>query len=458
MTENLIASNCAVRSPKALIRAKQSTSDVNWQLLRPQTDHSHRRYCLSPYRPFISELDTNPPTGGGIIGCSIAYYLSRHPSYSPETHRILLFEAQSIGAAASGKAGGFVGAWATPKCLGQLSFNLHAQLASEHDGENAWGYRRVYGWDVQWRDTRQHRSIEVSHSESHVRDDDKPRQEGPPDVNWLRPSVVEGFGPLGTPADSAQVNPLSLTWHLVNQTIKRGVGIVYGEVHQILNFFGRPGVVYTTSGRTSKLAGDDVIVAAGPWTTQLIPGLLITPLRSHSIVVRSPEPLSANVLFPIHAQENSTRDTEGVYPEMYPRPPDILRKFPSLYTCGPDDTDTPLERPNKNIPVSDTAIEELAATIHQVSPVLADGEVLARQACYKPQLRAHGEGEEVGPAIGRVPKWNGVWVAAGHDEWGISNGPATGLVMAEMVMEGRSRMLGEAAHMLDPKHFMFTNV
>ena len=33
--------------------------------------------------------------GGGIIGCTTAYFLTRHPAYSPATHRITLLEASS---------------------------------------------------------------------------------------------------------------------------------------------------------------------------------------------------------------------------------------------------------------------------------------------------------------------------------------------------------------------------
>lgn len=46
--------------------------------------------------------------GGGIIGCTTAYYLSRHPLYNPETTKITVLEASASGVAqgASGKAGG----------------------------------------------------------------------------------------------------------------------------------------------------------------------------------------------------------------------------------------------------------------------------------------------------------------------------------------------------------------
>jgi predicted NAD/FAD-binding protein len=44
--------------------------------------------------------------GGGIIGATSAYFLTHHPSYNPEKHKIILLEATKIAGGASGKAGG----------------------------------------------------------------------------------------------------------------------------------------------------------------------------------------------------------------------------------------------------------------------------------------------------------------------------------------------------------------
>ncbi|KAI1260481.1 FAD dependent oxidoreductase [Xylariaceae sp. FL1019] len=81
--------------------------------------------------------------GGGIIGSTTAYYLTRHPSFNPLIHHITILEATSIAAAASGKAGGLLGLWAYPTCIVPLSYRLHEELASEHGGAERWGYRRV---------------------------------------------------------------------------------------------------------------------------------------------------------------------------------------------------------------------------------------------------------------------------------------------------------------------------
>jgi glycine/D-amino acid oxidase-like deaminating enzyme len=83
--------------------------------------------------------------GGGIIGCTTAYYISRHPSFSISSSTIIIVEASAHGVAqgASGKAGGLVAKWADPIELADISFKEHAELAKEHNGKDRWGWRLV---------------------------------------------------------------------------------------------------------------------------------------------------------------------------------------------------------------------------------------------------------------------------------------------------------------------------
>ena len=80
--------------------------------------------------------------GGGIIGSSIAYYLSSKQS----TDEIHIIEPSSkLFSAASGYAAGFLAKdWFSPSLapLGAISFDLHHKLAAEHGGEEKWGYMK----------------------------------------------------------------------------------------------------------------------------------------------------------------------------------------------------------------------------------------------------------------------------------------------------------------------------
>src|SRR4051794_14519993 len=77
--------------------------------------------------------------GGGVIGSSAAYFLSRRGA------EVTLVERTGVANASSGKAGAFLALdWSRGSALDGLSrrsFALHAQLADELG--NTWGYQRV---------------------------------------------------------------------------------------------------------------------------------------------------------------------------------------------------------------------------------------------------------------------------------------------------------------------------
>ena len=77
--------------------------------------------------------------GGGVIGASIAYFLSCRGVEAT------VIERTGLACAASGKSGGFLALdWCdgTPlEPLARRSFALHARLAEEMSGD--WGYRRL---------------------------------------------------------------------------------------------------------------------------------------------------------------------------------------------------------------------------------------------------------------------------------------------------------------------------
>lgn len=80
--------------------------------------------------------------GGGIIGSSIAYYLS---SQQPTEEIHIIESSAQLFSAASGYAAGFLARdWFAPALapLGALSFDLHDTLAAEHGGHEKWGYMK----------------------------------------------------------------------------------------------------------------------------------------------------------------------------------------------------------------------------------------------------------------------------------------------------------------------------
>lgn len=140
-----------------------------------------------------------------------------------------------------------------------------------------------------------------------------------------------------------------------------------------------------------------------------------------------------------------------ISPDIYPRPGDDLHNFDTVYAAGPDDYDIPLPTISDSVKVDERSCDRIRDAIGSVSEEIHDGDVITKQACYKAQIRAHEDGEEVGPIVG-LTGIKGLWLATGHDEWGIQNGPGTGLVMSEMIFEGAARSAD--CEPLDPRHFL----
>lgn len=414
--------------------------------------------------------------GGGIIGSTTAYFLTRHPLYNPGLHHITLLEATGIASAASGKAGGLLALWAYPKCIVPLSFRLHKELATEHGGKDRWGYRGVGVGRVELEGRKVTKdSIKAADVEgpkdtvstTHA-DDVKPVGDGsgdvslqkelgvttsqlrkmglPHDLDWVSKDCVRGYESMGDEEDTAQVHPYQFTTAMATLAQEKGVKIVLGKATEILLDKGAAkGVRYVDKQTGTSTTLDnvtDVIVTAGPWTQRVWPGAPIGSLRAHSVCIRPSRPVSAYCLFteidlPRNFKAGSKSKATTVTPEIYARPNN------ELYACGEGDTQVPLPETSADVQVDDGRCQDIVDYCAAVSDELRAGRVLVRQACYLPQVE-YGGGPLVGPT-----RTKGVWIAAGHTCWGIQNGPGTGKVISEMVLEGAARSADVAS--LDPR-------
>lgn len=133
------------------------------------------------------------------------------------------------------------------------------------------------------------------------------------------------------------------------------------------------------------------------------------------------DPIPAEALFLAYRGS----DGKSQEPEIYPRPNG------EVYVCGAG-SDTPLPSFADQVLPDRGAADELAAAAGGTSRRLAGATRLQQQACYLPCTRSGL------PKIGAVPGVKGVFVATGHSCWGILNAPATGLALAELIVDGRA--------------------
>ncbi|KAK5172546.1 uncharacterized protein LTR77_002666 [Saxophila tyrrhenica] len=426
--------------------------------------------------------------GGGIIGCTSAYFLTRHPSYDPSKHTITLLEATKIAGGASGKAGGLLALWAYPSSIVPLSYRLHEQLAKEHGGADRWGYRKLHVGQVDCRgrafekpskstvngkdaemdgeagDTKAERNGEA-HVSLQKRSKEamaKLQAAGmPKELDWVSPDCDPVYDEMGDPSTTAQVHPYQFTTAMADLAAEKGADIRTGASVTGINYSASgavESVTYTdkSSNEPTTLPATDVILSAGPWTQSVYPPTPIAALRAHSVTIRPSRPVSAFALFthialpPKDAKKkkptgskwfSSSQGSETVTPEIYARPHN------EVYACGEGDRLVPLPASTDLVECDEARCQDIVDHVSSISDELRDGEVTARQACYLPNVNA-GSG---GPLVGRTGV-EGLWMAAGHTCWGIQNGPGTGKLVSEFVFEGEAKSAKVKG--LDPRNVL----
>ncbi|KAK9480763.1 FAD dependent oxidoreductase [Lipomyces japonicus] len=172
--------------------------------------------------------------GAGIIGVCTAYYLTRHPQFSAKTHRITIIESTRPASGASGKAGGLLALWAFPSQLVPLSFELHAQLAEEYNGEEEWGYRRLQTVSLEGNLTKTAASAAATPKKKKSKSTsaaDADSIDLPVDLDWVRKDVTESWSALSGTDSTAQVHPYKFTMFMLRRAQESGaVSLVLGKV------------------------------------------------------------------------------------------------------------------------------------------------------------------------------------------------------------------------------------
>ena len=409
--------------------------------------------------------------GGGIIGCTSAYFLSRHPSYDPSKHKITILEATKIAGGASGKAGGLLALWAYPSSIVPLSYRLHKQLSDEHGGEERWGYRAVSCGQVDCKG----RDVEINHSVK-GKDNDMKGENGdlgkhedsvslekrskkaiaqmraagiPSDLDWVDLECNPYYDEMGDPTTTAQVHPYQFTTAMAELAMEKGVDVRTGASVSSINYTedgqGVESVTYEDKNNDIKketIPASDIIISAGPWTRSVYPNAPISALRAHSVTIKPSRPVSAYALFThIKLPSSSTgekgkksqsarsRHEQIVTPEIYARPKN------EVYACGEGDRLVSLPKSTDLVEVDESRCQDIVDYVSSISTELREGEVTARQACYLPNVNASGSG---GPLIGHTGV-KGLLLAAGHTCWGIQNGPGTGKLISEFVFDGEAK-------------------
>ena len=231
--------------------------------------------------------------GAGIHGCSTAFYLSKTYNILP-----IIIERSTVGAAASGKSGGFLArSWGNgvTRQLHELSFDLHESLAAELDVKS---YRKVQTLSVDGN------------------------KKGTNNASWLDRKATSKV----MDSNTAQVTPMELTQKLLDSALAKGATYMKATVTGIEIVEQKVVGVKLEDG--TIVGCSDVVVCLGPWSGVFCEDMfdMIFPMdgvKSTSIVYQNIEEINAEPFALFCAEDNN-----GCHLEVYPR------STGELYLCG----------------------------------------------------------------------------------------------------------------------------
>ncbi|KAJ3246535.1 hypothetical protein HDU78_006755 [Chytriomyces hyalinus] len=351
--------------------------------------------------------------GAGITGVCTAFYLSQ---LDPESEIVVVDSEGCVAGCASGKAGGFLARDWPRSQLSRKSFDLHAELASTLEGPTKWLYRRVDTYSANLVDDTQA--------------DDKSSNNT---LDWIHAATKPSK--IGSTTNTAQVHPRLFCEALFARS---KASLLHATVCDLVASDGiATGVtVRDNDGQMRTINASHVVVALGPWCDYLVREKWGIPIREvggqigHSIVFQSDSqhPIPAHCLF------TEMNKMEG--PEVYPR------SDGSIYMCGGGSSLGDESSSDDLLPASPALVkpsERAISKLMQLSDSLFGSnrmkDTVVKQACFLPV-------SEKGALIGRIAGFSNLYIGTGNAVWGILNGPATGLALAELILYGESRCVG----------------
>ncbi|KAJ5652702.1 FAD dependent oxidoreductase [Penicillium longicatenatum] len=410
--------------------------------------------------------------GGGIIGVSVAYYLS---ASKPEGEIHIIEQSPELFNSASGYAGGFLARdWFEPalNSLGALSFNLHHQLAAEHGGDKEWGFMKGTAFNL---DTVSNQGCGGARGDDWVHEDTSRAgtaaaicpipAEWPAWLTKQQGGILERISEGETVAQRpAEAVPLSYQWSYLarcessqpikaTKVTKDGNGVITGIE-----------IVDLKSKKEYEIPCSNLVLSVGAWTPQVIRELFpsnktsfdLLPLAGYSLVVRSPRHTLDHEKITHGGRSHAIFTTHppscGFSPEIFTREGGkiyIAGYNPHLKLPSCVEDIYALRDPAEMQKLKDVAVrlmgdlpKESSGSTGDVTN-MDDLEILREGLCFRPV------GEDDIPTVGRIrdaylggglrsSATGGVYIATGHGPWGISLSLGTGKVVSEMIVGQRT--------------------
>ena len=351
--------------------------------------------------------------GGGVAGCSVAYYLALTGV------KATIVEREGIGTQASGfSAGGLNPLEGThiPGPLAPLtmeSFRMHRELWDRLGDES--------GIDFQGRIKELVKLAFAEEEISGLRDSLERFNGTKVDGFWARwldgqeiqkleprisSDVIGGVSVYGNGALDSQRYTLALA----SAAEKRGVTIRMGSVHGFRNDGRRVNGVLLADG---EISCEQVVLATGPWSRKL----------GQELEIALPvDPLKGEILRLKLPGESLPCDFNSAGGSLYAKPD-------GLVWCGTTEEWQGFDRKP-----SESARQTIIQASLRMMPALAGAKVVKHTACLRP-VTSDGM-----PVVGQAPGWDNIFLTSGAGRKGILLSTGMGKAIADMLTTGKTQL------------------
>lgn len=346
--------------------------------------------------------------GGGIIGCSAAALAAERGA------SVVLLEADELGAGASGRNSG-----AVQHPFDSVLADLHRTTCRMYDELSA-PDRTTFDFPSQPAGilllTDDLAAADARILELRAIDPDlAPELLDERALQHLEPMIAAGLSAIRL-ATGFPIPPDAATRAFAARAQRAGAELRTGSRVEALT--DGPGVRLADG---SMVDGDAVLVAAGPWTPDLLPDAAVAVIRpTFGVTLQialAEAPHSVLEEGAVHTVNRPVEDGEEAGVKTF-----------SMVSVGGTSTvgSTFLSVAPDPAEVAPSLLENAARFV----PAVRGSTILQRRVCARPQS------PDGRPFLGPVRDRPGVFVAAGHGPWGMSTGPASAQLVVNAILDG----------------------
>jgi sarcosine oxidase subunit beta len=355
--------------------------------------------------------------GGGVIGASIAYHLTRHGVRDI----VILERAPGPGLGSTGKAtGGFRSQFATAINVRLSLLSREMLLRFMHDTGVDPGYSQVgYLWLAETE--QQLRALKSAQALQHSEGLTEAVELAPEEIHDVN-SVITTDGVVGAafcPTDG-YINPLGILRGYLEAAEGDGVRTMYGSSCLAVST-DKHGHVTTVRTHDEEISVETVVNAAGPWAAGVASlaglSLPVAPLRRQAAYSMPCPQLPPNIPLTIFMES-------GFH---------IRAKLGRALICWPQPEK---EGEPAELRADDEWIAAVASMAHQRVPILRDVGVdrsLSYAGLYEMSPDNHA-------MLGRFAQCENMYFANGSSGHGVMHSPAIGAILADMIVGAAPRL------------------